>query len=171
MSAEAVKSGPQVGDAVPGPFHPLNVFNAEMPENNGKKACLYCQHGLAPVAMVFTRSCNESVTDLIQKLDAEVAKNKSAKMGAFVVVLTDEEKAAETKLKNMLETKNIKHVSLSIDNTVGPPNYKVAKDAEVTIVLYNQRKVIANHAFKKGDFNSKCIETVIGELPKLLASN
>lgn len=33
----ALKSGPQVGAEVPGPFHPLNVTG----EHAGKKACLY----------------------------------------------------------------------------------------------------------------------------------
>src|SRR5262245_39680118 len=46
-----VKSGPQVGDDLAGPFHPLNV--------NGKKAgekhCLYCENGDRPVVMVFAR--------------------------------------------------------------------------------------------------------------------
>jgi len=32
-----LKSGPQAGQEVPGPFHPLNVTGS----NAGKKACLY----------------------------------------------------------------------------------------------------------------------------------
>jgi hypothetical protein len=38
-SAESLKSGPQVGDAVT-PFNPLNVHNVERPAANGKKVCL-----------------------------------------------------------------------------------------------------------------------------------
>src|SRR5688500_18031321 len=43
-----LKSGPQVGQEVPGPFHPLNVTGAQA----GKKACLYCSNGGNPVAVV-----------------------------------------------------------------------------------------------------------------------
>ena len=35
IAAETLKSGPQPGDMVPGPFHPLNVTG----DNAGQKAC------------------------------------------------------------------------------------------------------------------------------------
>jgi hypothetical protein len=35
FSAEGLKSGPQVGEELPGPFHPLNVTGSAA----GKKAC------------------------------------------------------------------------------------------------------------------------------------
>jgi len=86
----AIKSGPASRRTVPGLFHPLNVLNAEVPSNNGKRACLYCQHGLNPVAMIFTRQMTEPVSLLIQRLDAAVVQIKTKKLGAFVVFLTDD---------------------------------------------------------------------------------
>jgi hypothetical protein len=171
QAADPVKSGPQIGEIVPGPFHPLNVFNAELPANNGKKVCLYCQHGLHPVAMIFTREVNETVAALIQRMDAAVAAKKDVKLGAFVVVLTDDESATETKLTTLMKSKGVQHVSLAIDSAAGPPKYKVAKDAEVTIVLYNHHKVVANHAFRTGEFTLQAVETIVGELPKLMADD
>ena len=56
VAAADLKSGPQAGEKVPGPFHPLNVNG----EDAGKKACLYCKHGDSPVAMVFARTANEA---------------------------------------------------------------------------------------------------------------
>ena len=47
----ALKSGPQVGQEVPGPFHPVNING----EQAGKKSCLYCANGPNPVAAVFAR--------------------------------------------------------------------------------------------------------------------
>lgn len=38
--AAELKSGPEVGKALPGAFHPLNVFNAENANQAGKKHCL-----------------------------------------------------------------------------------------------------------------------------------
>ena len=37
--ADGPKSGPQVGDRIPGPFNPLNVTNVDRPGNVGKKNC------------------------------------------------------------------------------------------------------------------------------------
>ena len=42
--ADPLKSGPQVGQDVPGPFRPLNVTGAKA----GQKNCLYCQNGSNP---------------------------------------------------------------------------------------------------------------------------
>lgn len=36
LAAEGVQSGPQAGDFIPGPFHPLNVTGAKA----GQKNCL-----------------------------------------------------------------------------------------------------------------------------------
>src|ERR1700676_1472643 len=60
-----VKSGPQVGEKVPGPFHPLNITG----KSAGEKHCLYCDNGPAPVAVVFARELTPEVTALIKKLD------------------------------------------------------------------------------------------------------
>jgi hypothetical protein len=35
IAADALKSGPQAGEQIPGPFHPLNVNG----RNAGQKAC------------------------------------------------------------------------------------------------------------------------------------
>jgi hypothetical protein len=37
--ASDLKSGPQEGKGCV-PFHPLNIFNSESPNQNGKQACL-----------------------------------------------------------------------------------------------------------------------------------
>jgi hypothetical protein len=37
--AADLKSGPDVGASIPGPFHPTNVCNVDNPKANGQKAC------------------------------------------------------------------------------------------------------------------------------------
>lgn len=44
-----LKSGPQTGEELAGPFHPLNINGSQA----GKKHCLYCSNGDRPVAMIF----------------------------------------------------------------------------------------------------------------------
>src|SRR5437764_2120775 len=82
-----IKSGPQVGEDLAGPFHPLNVNG----KSAGKKFCLYCQNGANPVAMVFAREATPEVTKLIKKLDGCTANNAEAKMGSFVVFCSSDE--------------------------------------------------------------------------------
>ena len=163
LAADAVKSGPQVGETVPGPFEPLNINGAHA----GEKFCQYCINGPNPVAMVFAREVNEPVTKLIKELDAATAKNGDAKMGTFFVFLSDDE-SVQTKLKELAKKEDLKKTVLTVDNAAGPQKYEIAKDADVTVVLYKGRVVKANYTFKKGVMKDKDVETVLSDLPKIL---
>jgi hypothetical protein len=159
----ALKSGPQAGEDLAGPFHPLNVNGSSA----GKKFCLYCVNGDKPVAMVFARTASKEVETLVKKLDATCEKNKSAKMGSFVVFCSNEE-GLESKLKTLAKDADLKKVVLAIDNPAGPDGYKVAKDADVTVVLYVNRKAEANFAFEKGKLTEKDIDTIIESTSKIV---
>lgn len=163
FAAETLKSGPQVSEQVPGPFHPLNVTGAMA----GKKHCLFCQNGTNPVAMVFAREATPEVAKLIKKLDACTAKCSDCKMGSFVVFLSDKE-GLDKELKGMAEKADLKKIVLSIDNPAGPEKYNVSKDAEVTVVLYVDHVVKANRSFKKGELKDKDIEAIAGDVKKIL---
>ncbi len=158
-----LKSGPQVGQAVPGPFHPLNCNG----EGAGQKVCLYCQNGQNPVALVFARKKTKEVVQLIKKIEKTTEKNQKARMGSFVVFLNDSEKL-EGELKSLAKQLKLKHCILSIDNPTGPTRYKVAKDADVTVVLYTQHRVKANYAFKNGELTEKAIQSILKDVPKIL---
>lgn len=162
--AAELKSGPQTGEKLPGPFHPLNVNGS----GAGKKECLYCRHGDAPVAMVFARTADCPCAEmLIKKLEELTAANSKAEMGSFVVFLSDDDKLADT-LKTMADKAGLKNVTIAVDNPAGPDKYNVAKDADITVVLYKDRKVVANHAFAKGKLTEKDVETISAEVSKMV---
>jgi hypothetical protein len=157
-----VKSGPQVDEKLAGPFHPLNING----EKAGQKHCLYCENGDRPVAMIFAREVTPETAKLIKAIDAATTKNKG-EMGSFVVFLGKNEEL-ESKLKKLVKENNIKTTVLAIDNPAGPEGYSVSKEADVTVVLYRERTVKANHAFKKGELKDSNIKAVITDLPKIL---
>ena len=117
--------------------------------------------------MIFAREVSDSLTSLVKKIDAETAKNGKAKMGSFVVFLSDDEKLGDA-VKALAAKEGIKNCILSIDNPAGPNGYEVAKDADVTVVLYSKQKVAANHSFKKGQLNSAAIDRIVADVPKIL---
>ncbi len=157
------KSGPQVGKEVPGPFHPVNVNG----EQAGKKACLYCANGPNPVAAVFIRGLNPQVATLLKKLDEATEKNSKAQMGSFAVFCSDQE-GLESTLKDLVGKQNLKRMILAIDNPAGPKDYDIARDADVTVLLYNDFTVRANHAFKAGELNQKSIDAIIADVTKIV---
>src|SRR5262249_4571649 len=97
--AADLKSGPQAGEKVPGPFHPLNVNG----EDAGKKVCLYCKAGDSPTVAIFARSAEDpALRKLIAAVEAETAKNAKAELNSFAVFCSDDVKL-EGQLKELAE--------------------------------------------------------------------
>lgn len=121
--------------------------------------------------MIFARGVSDPLTSLVKKLDEATAKNAKAKMGSFVIFLNDEESLPD-RLKALAEKEGIKKCVLAVDNgsPTGPKGYDIAKEADVTVVLYNKRKVAANYAFKKGELNTPAIDKILEDVPKILPS-
>ena len=117
--------------------------------------------------MIFAREVNDSLTSLVKKIDEATAKNRSCRMGSFVVFCSDEE-GLKKKLEKLADKENLTHTVLTIDNPAGPEDYNVAKDAEVTVVLYTRQTVKANYSFKKGELKEADIDRIVGDLTKIL---
>ena len=103
------------------------------------------------------------MTSLVKKLDAEGAHG----LKSFVVYLSDDEKLPE-ELKSYAAKIGLKNTILAVDNVTGPQSWTIAKEADVTVVLYNKRNVEANHAFADGKFDAKGVAKVLADLPKIL---
>ena len=87
-SAE-VTSGPQVGDSV-GAFTVTKVAgNADDGVEAGKSLCYRCKMGQRPVVMVFARTADPKLAQLLKKIEEEVAP--------VVVVAADKSKAKPKK--------------------------------------------------------------------------
>ncbi|MDB5313184.1 MAG: hypothetical protein JWO38_7386 [Gemmataceae bacterium] len=161
--AADLKSGPQSGEKVPGPFHPLNVTG----DDAGKKACLFCKNGDNPVAVIFARTATDpNVTKLIKALDAATEKNAKAEMGSFVVYLSGDDKL-EAQLKDVAKEAGLKKIVLSIESPEGPSKYKISPHADVTVLLYKERVVAANYAFGKGKLTEKDVEQIVADVSKI----
>ena len=125
--------------------------------------------GSSPVAMIFAREASDPLTSLVKKIDAATEHNKDKRMGSFIVFLTDEENAKD-KLKGLADKEGIKNTIFAIDNVAGPPSYNIVREADITVVLYNRRKIEANYAFKKGELNSQAVDKIVADIPKILTT-
>jgi hypothetical protein len=118
--------------------------------------------------MIFAREISAPLTSLVKKIDAATQDNKKAKMGSFVVFVGASDDM-EKKLKELAEKEGIKSTILSTMSTPsGPEKYKVAKDADVTVVLYNKRSVKANYAFEKGKLTDADVEKIVKDVSKIV---
>src|SRR5262249_2789485 len=133
-----VASGPKVGEDVPGPFHPLNVTGGQ----KGKKACLYCANGANQVAGVVASEATTAVATVLTHVDEATVKNEKANMGSYAVFCNDKD-GLDKALTKLADDQKLSRLVLSIDNPAGPKDYKIAKDADVTVLLYNDFTVRA----------------------------
>ena len=116
--------------------------------------------------MIFARDVSDNLTSLVKKLEKAAADSKG-KMGTFVVFCNDDEKL-EAKLKDLAKKEDLKQCILSIDTKAAGPYDNFDKDADVTVMLYVNRKVKVNHTFKKGDLKDKDVDKVIEDLKEIL---
>ena len=159
---EALKSGPQVGQTLPNSFDAVNVTGPDV----GEKCCIFCEYGDMPVAMVFAREPSTEVVQLMKKLDAAAKKHGEA-MRSTAIFLTDDKKVPE-KLKEVAGKEKLENTIVRTFEADGPKNYNMAKDADVTVLLFTDRVVKANHAFRKGKLQEKEIDAVVADVAKIV---
>jgi hypothetical protein len=172
-AADDLKSGPQPGTLLPGPFHPLNLTRTWA----SKYHCLVCEHGLNPVVAIFAREpgdANQPLTQLLKRLDDAVSRHQKGQLGGFVVFLNedfakeDRRGSLVQRLENLANGIKLQQVTLAVDGAAGPSGYQINPEADVTVVLYVQHKVVANYAFRKGGLSEKDVETILAEVEKLV---
>ncbi|HMC88780.1 MAG TPA: hypothetical protein VKI17_04495 [Gemmataceae bacterium] len=169
-ASDSLKSGPQVGEMIPGPFHFLNINGTFA----GDPHCLVCEYGLRPVVAVFARSVPEEkdpLATLLRKIDDTVANRQAAELRGFAAFLNadyaneDSRKALVGKLENI--AKDLKKVILCVGDDKGPEKYNINKDADVTVVLYNKHQVVANFAFAKEKLTDKDVNEIVAAIEKM----
>jgi len=163
LAAGTANSGPQVGEKVPGPFEPLNVTGP----GAGKKACLYCRYGTYPVVMIFAREASPQLVSLLKRIDAATAAHEDDSLGSCAIFCNDAERLPE-QLTQLAKQSSLNHIILATFAAAGPPRYKIAPDADVTVLLYTHGTVKANHSFKKSELTAAAIETIMADLPLIL---
>ena len=110
VSAEEIKSGIQSG-ASAGAFDVTKLAGAEDDGVEvGAKLCYRCKNGRRPQVMVFTRSSDEKIVQLVQKLDAALTANSDKQLRAFVNVIGEDRSSATKEAKKLATATKAKGV-------------------------------------------------------------
>ena len=121
------------------------------------------------------RETSDPLTGLVKKIDQAVdqAAGKRAGnrgLGAFVLFDGNAD-GLDQRLREMAEKEGLKRVNLCIG--APPPDYEVAKEAEVTVVIYSvgrrwEQKVTANFALRKGELDEATADAIVKALTETL---
>ena len=163
IGVKGLVSGPQVGDRV-GPFTVTKVAgNPGDDIEDGKHLCYRCRTGGKPVVMVFARSADEKLAKLLKKVEEEVAEHEAEKMTSFVNMIGADADSLKKAAADFVAKHDLKKIAFVVpdDAKDGPPDFKIAPDADVTVICYREGKVQANHAFPKGGLSDDAIAAVV----------
>lgn len=90
------------------------------------------------------------LTSLVKSVDNQVKQRQDKKLRAVVVVLAKDRAAAEARLKALAEREKIEiPLTVALDGPSGPKAYKLNPKAEATVLVYRNKKVVANFAYPK----------------------
>lgn len=163
LAADPCVSGVPVGGR-PGPYSFLVATGPQ----RGQPTCYICEQDKKPTAVVFARRTSEPLGKLLAKLDAAAAEKKSAGFFAWMTLLADT--ADLDALARWAQKQGLKTIPVgAFEDADGPPAYKLAADVEVTVLLFVDRKVVANFAFRPDELTDAKVAEVAEALPKLFA--
>jgi hypothetical protein len=155
-------SGLQIGQR-PGPF---SFLVASGPQR-GQLTCYVCETAEKPGIIVFTRSLSDPLARLVGACDQTISARPKDSVHAWMTVLGEKTVAIED-LSKWAKQAGLKSMPVGVfDDPVGPPSYKLADDADVTILLFIDHKVVANFAFRKGELDDASSKRVIEEIKRL----
>ena len=155
-------SGTAVGGK-PGPY----TFHVATGPERGQLTCYICATEERPAVIVFARSMTEPLAKLVKGLDKAKADHKEFR--AWATFLSNDQTSLDPKLVDWGKKHAIRDVPLGVFEDVGgPPTYKLARDADVTVLLYVRHKVVSNFAFRSGELTEARVEGVLKELPKIV---
>jgi hypothetical protein len=163
LAQAEMTSGPQVGDSV-GAFIVTKVTgNPDDGVEDGKSLCYRCKMGQRPVVMVFARSADEKLAKLLKKIEEEVEEHQSEKLTSFVNMIGADAEAMKKASADFVAKHGLKRIAFVVpeDAKHGPPEFKIAPDADLTVVCYKGGTVKANHAFSKGGLTDDKIDAVV----------
>ena len=162
FGTEPCVSGTAVGQR-PGPY---SFLVASGPQR-GQPTCYICETDTKPAAIVFARKLSDPLAKLLLKFDEAVAAQPKEAMRSWMTVL-GEKTASLDDLAKWSKSTGFKNLPLGVfDDADGPPSYKLNKEAEITVLLFVNKQVIGNFAFREGELNDEAIKKISKVLEKL----
>jgi hypothetical protein len=127
------------------------------------------------VALIFAREVSDPLTSLVKAIDKQLAESSArrkarGRLGVFVVFCSDDP-GLQQQLQDLIAKEGLKHVvlSLSRNKAQGPPRYRVAREAELTLVVYDPRElVVANYVLDSVDLTPDRADDIVKSMKKVL---
>jgi hypothetical protein len=165
-----VESGLKQGETI-GPFYVTKFAgNKNDGVEDGETLCYRCKLGAKPVVAVFARSVDKNLAKLIGEVDKVVAKNQDKKLASFVNLVGDDNEQLKKDAQKLVKKSHAKHVAVlaPAEGRKGWDKLKLNDKVDLTILIYKDGMIVANHAFAAGKLDKSAIASVIADTDKIL---
>lgn len=162
IAGEPLASGPAVGQK-PGPY---SFLVASGPER-GQQTCFVCETAEKPGVIVFARSISSPLAKLMTECDGAIAARPKDTVRGWMTVL-GEKSAGLDDLGKWSKQHGLATMPVGVfDDAVGPPSYKLSTDADVTVILFVDRKVTGTFAYRTGELDGAAAKKVAAAVTAL----
>ncbi len=194
VSGAELESGIAVGEFVAS-FEVVKCAGAQSDEVKvGDRLCYVCKYELRPVVLVFARSSDKRsdkrgsdkrsldkrsdkqssdkrLSRLASRLDKTVAKFSDNQLAAFISLIGSESEKLQMRAKRLGAALKLKNVPIvvPVKNTKnGPVDFKLAPNAEISVMFYVEGVVKANYSFAPEKLDDQGIEAMLDEVATVL---
>ena len=117
----------------------------------------------------FCISTDANVASLLQKLDRFVTEHADSKAASFVNLLGEDAGILKGQAEKLVKDSGSKKIAIVVpkEHQNGPANYKLNPDVEVTVLLFKDGQVEANHALSAKELDREAIATIVNDAGKM----
>lgn len=159
-----VDSGREIGELIP-TFYTRAVTGPLM----NRSVCYVCRNGQRPVVMVFLRKLGKECQPLLKQVDKLVDDHRGQGLRSFGVYLSEDPSEAISPVQTFSFNHKITLPLTVASNTVAQPHCQnLNEEADVTVVLYQKRRVVSRFAYRAGQMKEPQIEEIADSIKKLV---
>jgi hypothetical protein len=170
VASAEMTSGHQVGESVGAMTVTKVAGNPLDGIQDGQSLCYRCRMGSRPVVMVFARTADQKLAKLLKKIEEEIEEHQDAKLTSFVNMLGTDPASLKNDAAEFVKANGLERIAFVVpeEPANGPADYKIAPDADLTIVCFKGGKVKANHALAKGQLSDEKIDAIVESACQML---
>jgi hypothetical protein len=132
--------------------------------------CLVCRYGGRPTVLVCARGLDQRVQDLLTKVDRAVDGERAQGLRGFAIFLDAKASELQPKLFNLARREKLSLPLAFPVESSGPRSLELPEKAEVTVLLYRQKKIAQRFVFAPEELGNKQIEQVVEAAKRFAAA-
>ena len=162
--APPVSSGPTVGEK-PAPYS----FVVSTGVRRGQLHCFICEAAEKPFIIFFARQPNDTTGELASRCDTIIREARTRDARGWVTFLQPDQSSFDNRALLFGRKHKLGTMATGVfEDIVGPPDYKIAAEADLTIVMARGEKVIRTMAFTANGLDKAGADSVANTWRDLL---